>query len=311
MQYLYPWDCRVQAEGLRSYPLEDVVRALGYRRDPEDDARWRSLESVVSINGFMFYDHLCGEWGAGAVDLVVHVHRCSVSDALAFLSELRGHSRRMAHRLCPRVPNPPKPARSQRQWCVVERYLVDQRGISPVLVALCRDLGLLYADRQANAVFLCRNTAGEETGTEIVPIGGQRSGAGTATEAAPSPLTPGSFWMSWGAGWPPSVLIAKNAIDALSALSLQLVPVKREGCAAISAGAVSATIPSWIEAWNPRRIFCAYDATPDGDDAAQRLLRKDNRVVRVRPALDGDDWNDMLMRERFGELLETDDRRIS
>ena len=193
----------------------------------------------------------------------------------------------------------------------MERYLVDQRGISPVLVALCRDLGLLYADRQANAVFLCRNAAGEETGTEIVPTGGQRSGAGTATEAPPFPLTPGSFWMSWGAGWPPSVLIAKNAIDALSALSLQLVPVKREGCAAISAAAVSATIPSWIEAWNPRRIFCAYDATPDGDDAAQRLLRKDNRVVRVRPALHGDDWNDMLMRERFGELLETDDRRMS
>lgn len=91
--------------------------------------------------------------------------------------------------------------------------------------------------------------------------------------------------------------------------ALQLVPVKREGCAAISAGAVAATIPSWIEAWNPRRIFCAYDASPDGDDAAQRLLRKDNRVVRVRPALD--DWNDMLMRERFGERLETDDRRIS
>ena len=40
-------------------------------------------------------------------------------------------------------------------------------------------------------------------------------------------------------------------------------------------------------------------------------MRKDNRVVRVRPALDGDDWNDMLMRERGGDLLETDDRRIS
>ena len=82
--------------------------------------------------------------------------------------------------------------------------------------------------------------------------------------------------MSWGAEWPPSVLlIAKNAIDALSALSLQLVPLKRQGCAVVSAGAVSATIPIWIEAWNPRRIFCAYDTTPDGEDAAQRLLRKD------------------------------------
>ena len=55
-----------------------------------------------------------------------------------------------------------------------------------------------------------------------------------------------------------------------------------------------ATLPTWIEAWNPSRIFYAYDATPDGEEAAQRLLRKNNRVVRVRPALDGNDWNDML-----------------
>ena len=85
----------------------------------------------------------------------------------------------------------------------------------------------------------------------------------------------------------------------------------RKGCAVVSTAAVPATIPIWIEAWNPRRIFCAYDATRDGDDAAHRLLRKDNRVVRVRPALDGDDWNDMLVRDRGGEPLETDDRRIS
>ena len=117
--------------------------------------------------------------------------------------------------------------------------------------------------------------------------------------------------MSWGAEWPLSVLIAKNAIDALSVLSLQLVPATRKGCAVVSAGALSATIPFWIEAWNPRRIFCAYDATPDGDDAAHRLLRKDNRVVPVRPALDGDDWNDMLRRDRSGEPLGTDDRPIS
>ena len=78
----------------------------------------------------------------------------------------------------------------------------------------------------------------------------------------------------------------------------------------VSAASIPATIPTWIETWHPRRIFCAYDATPDGEKAAQRLLRKDNRVVRVRPALDGDDWNDMLSRDRAGEPMGTDDRRI-
>ena len=61
---------------------------------------------------------------------------------------------------------------------------------------------------------------------------------------------------------------------------------------------------------NPRRILCAYDATPGGDDAAERLFRRGNRVVRVHPALDGDDWNDMLRRDLEGNMLETDDRLI-
>ena len=304
----------MQAEALRSYPLEDVLPSLGYRRDPSDDARWRCLGSVVSINGFMFYDHLCGEWGAGAIELVIHARRCTVPEALTFLWELPGPSRLLTDCLCAPAsrtpPRPLKPSRSERQWPAVQRYLVDERGLSPVLLALCRDLGLIYADRHGNAVFVCRNAAGEETGAEIVPTAGQRSGSTLDTEAAPSPLTPGSFWMSWDPDWPLFMLLAKSALDALSALSLHLMPAKRKGCAVVSTGAVTATLPIWIEAWNPRRIFCAYDATRNGDHAAERLLQKDNRGVRVRPALDGQDWNDMLIRDRAGEPLGTDDRLL-
>ena len=209
----------MQAEGLRSYPLEDVLRSLGYRRDPDDAARWRRRESVVSINGFMFYDHLRGECGAGAIELVIHARRCTVPGALAFLSELPGCSRLSSDCLCARAPRTLKPSRSERRWPAVERYLLDERGVSSVLLALCRDL--LYADHHGNAVFVCRNAAGEATGAEIVPTAGQqRGGAAPAGEAAPSPLTPGSFWMSWEIDWPPFVLIAKSALDALSALSL-------------------------------------------------------------------------------------------
>ena len=188
---------------------------VGYRRDPDDDARWRRLGSVVSINGFMFYDHLSGEWGAGAIELVIHARRCTVPEALTFLWELPGPSRLPTDCLCapaPRTPpRPLKPSRSERQWPAVHRYLVDERGLSPVLLALCRELGLLYADRHGNAVFVCRNAAGEETGAEIVPTAGQRSGSILDTEAATSPLTPGSFWMSWDPDWPLSVLLAKSA----------------------------------------------------------------------------------------------------
>ena len=110
--------------------------------------------------------------------------------------------------------------------------------------------------------------------------------------------------------WPNSVILAKNAIDALSVLSLHLVPAGRKGCAVVSTGGATASLPEWIEAWNPGRIFCAYDATRQGDDAAARLIRNDSRVVRLRPALDGLDWNDMLMRDRAGEPLQIDDRPL-
>ena len=306
MRQLHLWDRRLQAEGLRGRPLEDVARALGYSRDPDDPARWRRLGSVVTINRSMFYDHLCGEGGAGAVDLVVHAQRCTVPDALAFLAKLPGRSRRPPECLCPPLPHP-----QARHWPAVERYLVDERGLSPVLLALCRDLGLVHADRHGNAVFVCRDAAGVVTGTEIVPTGAHCSAAAGAGEAAPSPLARGGFWVSWELDWPQSVLIAKSAVDALSALSLQLMPVEHRACAVVSTGIVTPSLPAWIEDWNPRRIFCAYDATPGGDDAAERLFRRDSRVVRVRPALDGDDWNDMRGRDLEGNMLEIDDRLIS
>ena len=205
MEHLHPWDRRVQAEGLRSCPLEDVARALGYRRDPDDDARWRRLGSVVSINRFMFYDHLRGEGGAGAVDLVVHAQRCSVPDALAFLAELPGHSRRPPECLCPWLPHP-----QERHWPAVERYLVEQRGLSPVLLALCRDLGLVHADRHGNAVFVCRDAAGSATGAEIVPAGARCTAATGAGDAAPPPLARGGFWISWELDWPHSVAHRKE-----------------------------------------------------------------------------------------------------
>ena len=89
--------------------------------------------------------------------------------------------------------------------------------------------------------------------------------------------------------------------------------MRSSNCAATLAWSTptgTATIPEWIQAWNPERIFCAYSDARNGDHAAQRLKDKDTRIVRRRPALDSQDWNDMLRRQRAGEPLETDDRTI-
>ena len=283
----------MRTEILRGYPLEAVARALGYRRDPGDAARWRRPGSVLSINRFMFYDHLRGEGGAGAIELAVHAIGCPPRAALDFLAELP-HLSPLPGDRC----QAPPPARNPR-WPALRRYLVEQRGLGDTLVDLCRELGLVHADRHGNPVFVRRNAAGEAAGIETLP-----------DAAAQEPAARGGFWMSWEPDWPASVILAANALDVLSILSLHLVPAKRRGCAVVSTGVVTASIPKWIEAWNPRRIFCAYDATRNGDDAARRLSGRDTRIVRLRPALDGQGWNDMLMRDRAGEPLETDDRPI-
>ncbi len=280
---MHPLRTRVVAETLRTSSLEDVARALGYRRDPDDAARWRRPGSVVSINRFMFYDHLRGKGGAGAIDLVIHVLGCSPADALDVLATL---------------PHPPPltHGRQNARWPALRQDLVGRCGLAGALVDLARALGLIEADRHGRPVFLRRNAAGEAVGIET---------AGLMTE----PADTGGFWMSWDPEWPVSVILAASALDALSILSLHLVPAQH-GCAVVSTGAVSATIPPWIETWNPRRLFCAWQATPDGDDAARRLFARDTRIIRMRPGLDGESWNDMLIRERAGEPLETDDRSI-
>ena len=286
-----PRERRVRAEGLRGYPLEAVVQALGYRSDPDDPARWRRAGSVVSINRFMFYDHLCGTGGAGAIQLAAHALRCSTPEALDFLAQLS-----------PRPPIPDDrrqaaPRRQDTRWPALRQYLVERRGLAHALVELCRDLGLVHPDRHGKPVFLCRNAAGEPAGIETVP-------------AAQQPTADGGFWMSWEPEWPDAVILTANALDALSILSLHLVPEKCSQCAVVSTGTPSANIPKWIETWNPRRIFCAWDATRNGDLAARRLQDKDTRIVRMRPALDDQDWNDLLIRERDGEPIQTDDQPI-
>ena len=290
-----PWNRRVRAEALRGYPLEDAARALGYRRDPADAARWRRPGSVLSINRLMFYDHLCGDGGGGAIDLVVHARRCTRPEAVDFLAGL------------PR-PVPPGhregPPRREPCWPTLKSHLVERRGLPDTLVELCRDIGLIHASPRGDAVFVRRDAAGRATGAEILPAATPRR------PSQPADAARGGFWMSWDPDWPTSVILAASALDALSILALHLVPDRRKGCVVVSCGTRAASLPGWIQEWNPRRIFCAYDATARGDRAASRLIRNDNRTVRLRPPIDGKGWNETLLRDRAGEPLESDDRKL-
>ena len=296
MQGPPPWNRRVRAEALRGYPLEEAARALGYRRDPHQPSRWRRPGSALSINRFMFYDHRVGDGGGGAIDLVAHARRCTRPEAVDFLAKL------------PRTVPPgrhPKPPRRERRWHDLRSRLVERRGLPDALVELCRDLGLIHPGHRGDALFVRRNAAGETVGAETLPDAPQRR-----RPEPPANAARGGFWMSWDPDWPTSVILAASALDALSILALDLLPARQKGAVAVSCTAAAATLPEWIQEWNPQRIFCAYNATPQGDRAAKRLIRNDNRIVRLRPPLEGADWNQTLLLDRAGEPLQTDDRSL-
>ena len=218
----------------------------------------------------MFYEHLRGEGGGGAIDLVIHACRCTVPEALGFFSELPCRDRFPADR----HPKPPCPDRHVARG-TLQSYLVEQRGLAHPAPSCARAHPPVIAATSACSTPTATATpcssaetrpAREALGAEIVPAAAPRRLAPTGAAAR------GGFWMSWEPDWPNSVILAKNAIDALSVLSLHLVPAGRKGCAVVSTGGATASLPEWIEAWNPGRIFCAYDATRQGDDAAARLI---------------------------------------
>ena len=72
MYHAPPWQRRLRAEALRGYPFQAVARALGYRRNRVDGMRWVASGSCLTINGFMFYDHISATHGAGAIALASH-----------------------------------------------------------------------------------------------------------------------------------------------------------------------------------------------------------------------------------------------
>ena len=51
MRHRHPWDRRVRAEALRSYPLEDVVRALGYAEQPALHRGRNQLQNPALVTG--------------------------------------------------------------------------------------------------------------------------------------------------------------------------------------------------------------------------------------------------------------------
>lgn len=280
---------------IRDIPLETIATALGYRRDPTDQARFKQPGSTISITGTRFFDHKRATGGGGAIDLVIHATGCRFHDAVRFL---RNH-----------VPDQPPGTHTSRHrhltlpqdtpsaWPGVRNALVRDRALPDTVLDTCRARGMIRTDHRRNAVFICRNATGQITGAELLGTRRRTNAPAFKGMAPGSRKARGGFHTLCDTATPGTVILTESALDALSARCLGIDLAHGTEAVIVSTAGIATTIPTWIEHWNPDTIVCAYDADATGDRAARSLALADPRVVRLRP-VGAKDWNDILRKQR-------------
>ncbi|MEA5517288.1 MobV family relaxase, partial [Nodularia sp. UHCC 0506] len=167
--------------------------------------------------------------GSSAIELVMHVNQCNDQQAYKWLHDSFGErglqraviakTQKIATEFAQLEPRPKfvPPALDNQQWHKVENYLTEKRELLPSFIQAVHDQGLIYADKQQNAVFLMRNLDGETTGAFLnVTQGEDNSFEGYVTG---SKRTEGWFHLKLGGepkGEIEKVVLCKSPIEALS-----------------------------------------------------------------------------------------------
>jgi len=284
---------RERTEGLRAIPLADILRVIDATPDPHDPAKWHTPRGVLSVNGAKFFNWNQATGGGGAIDLAMHLKGLGFKEALNWLACLpAAPSAAQAGRY--RLPPPVVPiaapddlrrlllpAPAADALPAVIRYLIGQRRLPLARLHPLVESGDLYADRNANAVFLLRNERN-------APVGAELRGTGHATWRG---MTPGSRkdngYFAVGHPCPNAIVLCESAIDAISCRTLY--PDRL--CISTSGARAN---PAWLPAIlaRGRPTYCGFDADATGESMAQSMITRHPAVQRLRPSCH--DWNDTL-----------------
>ena len=179
-------------------------------------------------------------------------------------------------------------------WPAALEYLSRHRSLNPAILDAGFRQRILGADHRANAVFITRDAERTPAGAELLgtqpdhPFRGMAPGSRKAR---------GGFWITRRT-LPQSALIVESALDALSAFEL---PCMQDTDLFLSTAGLSPQMPPWIAAFRLQDIACGYDADPPGDQAAERLIRINPNIRRIRPTGEKD-WNDILQSRKRNPL---------
>lgn len=292
---------RAEAAELRALALPDVAAALGLEQDPKDRTQWRSATGMkIGITGSKFYDNTAKTGGGGAIDLTKHCLDTDYRGALSWLAanfgssavsqdialrEVKKAKRDVSRAVQNRRPfNPPAPV--DANWPAVRAYLIERRKLPAETIDAMHKDRLIYADDRRNAVFVTTDDKGRPTGAELKGTG-DRPFSGMAVG---SMKAHGAFRL--GQLTAKVAYLVESAIDAVSLFTLRRRAGERDFCVVSAAGS-SPTPPLGITgalSAATQRV-CAYDADKAGDKAARSM----SGWSRLRPDVDGADWNQILM----------------
>lgn len=276
---------RERAQRLRAVPLDAVLQLSGAQPDPDDTHKWHTHQGVLSVTGAKFMNWNRGLGGGGAIDLVMHLYEMGFGQALEWLE---AHSAEVS------VPSPP-PSRSgptlalpppdPQNLARVRRYLTEQRRLPPALLDPLLHSACLYADANANAVFLLRGRQDQPVGAEL---------RGTTAGCAWRGLAPGSRKDLGFFALPQdprgACVLCESAIDAISCHALH--PHFR--CLSTAGARPN---PAWLSELlaHAQPIYCGFDLDATGEAMARSMIALHPPIRRLRPSRK--DWNDVL---RFG-----------
>jgi len=271
---------RQRADQLRAVPLESVLRLCGAQPDPHDKHKWHTSQGVLSITGVKFMNWNRGVGGGGAIDLVIHLHRVTFKDALDWLARhFPGPTAQIGQPAPKHILQLPPPDHDQLGR--VRHYLLAQRRLPSVLIDSLIQLGTLYADHRANAVFVL-------LGKNNTPVGAELRG--TAPHCWRG-MAPGSKkdlgFFSIPNTALPAIILCESAIDAISCFALH--PQYR--CLS-TAGA--RPDPRWLGPLldQGHRVYCGFDTDATGEAMARAMIALYPSVQRLTPPQH--DWNDAL-----------------
>jgi hypothetical protein len=270
----------------RAIPLETVLLHNGAKQDIHDKKKWHTLQGPISITGPKFFNWQCNYGGGGAIDLVMHLQNCDSSAAITYLSIFTSNQP-VQENHCPTIRDLPTyrklllPKKNNSQLLRVASYLIKQRKLPKLLVYKNIESGIIYADSNANVVFIMRGKGNAVVGAEL---------RGTTHKkwrgiAPGSDKQKGAFYV----GTPSSkvLCLCESAIDALSYCTLFPYTL------AISTAGANYRI-AWINNFILKgfRVVCAFDNDDTGNLMAQQMALLYPMIKRHRP--NEHDWNDVL-----------------